>query len=337
MEKIKLCIRDEDLAIMEKDMEQFGFLKTDGSINRNEFYNLLVYNYIDIYNEKQNVLYDEILSVLTEYKVNKFEANNIARCLVDKINQINVLKDTKGKTYINIKPTKLTENIFTNIKYEADNGKLHDSSISSYIRNVFKAYCSLPQNTREILIFKQTADTINTAIKKGNKIKIFKTDGSFEVISPFKISSSKEELFNYILCKTDKIGTRRLSRIKQVFVTPEKCDFTPDDLVALKRMDEEGPQYVYKNERFKVRLSEKGEELWKKIFFQRPKLIQKNNNIYEFVCSKFQIEQYFSRYGKEAVVVEPIETSRSMYYFYNSAAKEYRRIVGEKNIYKKKD
>ena len=65
-EKIKIYIPESINNILLKDMERFEFFKKDGSFNKNEFYNTLIMNYYEQYQNQQSDLFNHIkkLSVI---------------------------------------------------------------------------------------------------------------------------------------------------------------------------------------------------------------------------------------------------------------------------------
>ena len=65
-EKIKIYIPESVNNILLKDMERFEFFKKDGSLNRNEFYNTLILNYYEQYEESQGEIFSHIQEVIRE-------------------------------------------------------------------------------------------------------------------------------------------------------------------------------------------------------------------------------------------------------------------------------
>ena len=65
-EKIKIYIPESVNNILLKDMERFEFFKKDSSLNKNEFYNTLIVNYYEQYEEKQSAIYSHVRDSIRE-------------------------------------------------------------------------------------------------------------------------------------------------------------------------------------------------------------------------------------------------------------------------------
>ena len=72
-----------------------------------------------------------------------------------------------------------------------------DESESSVIRRIIMTYIDLPQYKRELLIFKQSVEVIDQAIKARKKLYI-EIKGRGVVISPYFITYSDEGDHNYL-------------------------------------------------------------------------------------------------------------------------------------------
>ena len=57
----------------------------------------------------------------------------------------------------------------------------------------------------------------------------------------------------------------------------------------------------------------------------RPDVLKKEGNTLYFNWPKTQLEEYFHRFGKEAVILEPEECRESMRLFYKKAWEAYRK------------
>ncbi|MBO7697824.1 MAG: hypothetical protein J6S38_02165, partial [Erysipelotrichaceae bacterium] len=65
-EKIKIYIPENVNAILLKDMERFEFFKKDYSLNKNEFYNTLIINYYEQYEENQSDIFSHITETIRD-------------------------------------------------------------------------------------------------------------------------------------------------------------------------------------------------------------------------------------------------------------------------------
>ena len=144
------------------------------------------------------------------------------------------------------------------------------------------------------------------------------------------IAASKEEQCNYLLCADNETSlprTFRISRIRALYTTGEK--FKPDDNTRreLQEIAVRNPQSATKNVEAVVRLTDRGVQKFKVILKNRPEVFRKDGNTYYFNWPKFQIEEYFKRFGKDAIIVSPEECHEDMKTFYGKALGAYRKDI----------
>lgn len=330
-EKIKVNIQKSVFEILNKDMELFGFYKKNGSLNQNLFFTTLISNYYTDYNDKKNHTFNLISDhLIKSKKITDKSVYFLALEITDKIDDyILDLTNERFDKSIAIKPTKNTIKVFNYI----NDYLVPNTGISSFYRSLFTSYSKLPQNEREKIIFKNVFELISKAIKENKKI--FFTLIKNNEVSPYKLSSSKEELFNYLLAvNNNKIFTYRLSKIKDITILNQQATISEKQKSLLDKMIELGPQYpIYEEDldEIIVKLTTKGIELYKSIYLHRPKISKIENDLYYFNCSYQQIMQYFSRFGKHAIIISPKSLRDNIYKYYSDGYYAYKKyIVDEK-------
>lgn len=320
MEKIKITISPNVYDTLLADCELFEFFKKDTTLNKNSFLNELILNYYEEYTNSEIELNNNVKTLLSEY------TNSTEELSIELINLIR--KTTQGdkndkSTTISFKPTKSS---IDTIEY-IENKLIKNSTISSFYRSLFTSYASLPRNKREQIIFKDSVNVINEAIKKKKKI-YFSTSKSnvFKSASVYSLSSSKDELFNYVLVvEKNTRFTYRLSRIRGVKLLSDNIiDLSTHENYFNKQLLY-APQYLINNnetELIKIKLTSTGERLYKNIYLFRPRYISKDDNIYTFDCSYAHIIFYFSRFGEDAIILSPLQLKKRMlgYYKYSFLA-----------------
>ncbi|MBQ2510254.1 MAG: WYL domain-containing protein, partial [Erysipelotrichaceae bacterium] len=229
---------------------------------------------------------------------------------------------------VSMKPTRKSSD---DIQYIQD-CLLGNSTLSNYFRNMFASYSLLPQDKREMIIFKQNFELIKEAIEKDRKI-YFTTVKSEKphIVSPYSVANSKEELFNYLLCKYNDLPySFRVSRIKQIKVLNETRDLTEKIIEILDRMARFGPQFSYEIKKpycpIKVKLTDRGLKQYRSMYLHRPEYFKNEGDIYYFDCSRSQAFQYFSRLGSNAIVLEPRELVADLHRFYAIANRKYTQL-----------
>ncbi len=331
--RVNLSKRTNDLLL--KDAENFEFFKKDGTLNKNSFLNRLITNYHLDYSGKQK----EMLGIITS---NIFDLNDDPSLIEEAgygiLNRLNLYSggtDENSEVHISFRPTRESSDTIEFIETH----ELRGSSRSNYYRMLFDSYCSLPQDKRERIIFKDLVDLIEEAIEEDRQIYLLsKNNYALSLpgltLSPYSLSLTREELYNYLLAELNDyhaVRTMRLCRIRSIRILAEKRSFTRDVLDKLDRMILNGPQYPYLDEEegpIKVRFNEEGLRMFKVYYLHRPVPTGIEDNIYTFDCSQMQAATYFSRFGENAMILSPEKLSRRMLNFHAAARKRYSQLIG---------
>ena len=134
-EKIKIYIPESVNSILSKDMERFEFFKKDGSLNRNEFYNTLIVNYYEQYEENQSAIFSHVTGSIRDRT--DLKEQDISDIAADILQYVDVrtfqLDKQRFDIAISMKPTKKSSD---DIQYIQD-CLLGNSTLSNYFRNMF--------------------------------------------------------------------------------------------------------------------------------------------------------------------------------------------------------
>lgn len=323
-EKIKISIPKSTYDILLKDCEAFKFFKANGSLNKNQFINTLIMNYYEHFSSDEEMLHDEIKKALKNASCLNDDLFDDIIKIIAKRENAHIIDSTTVS--LHFKPTKMSFKAFNYI----ENVLIKNEAISSYYRRLFNSYVNHPLNQRELIIFKDNVELINKAISKKVKTCITLSSGVINNdMSIYKLASSKDELYNYLLL-SDKKGnpfTIRLANILDCSLL-STASFIPDNIIEIfDRQIKYGAQYqIMKNEteEIAVRLTTKGMELFKKIYLYRPVVDHIIDDIYYFKCSYNQIIHYFKRFGNEALIISPKNLGTTMRNYYHYAAKAYK-------------
>ncbi len=322
-EKITINVTERLYNRITDDIRVYGKLKNNGEPNINEFLNTVISNYFDEYSDSYSDMIDRIAQVVGEdEKGSRRKAQEIVR-----------LMNMPGKTgpkektnrHIAVKPTKYSFN--EDRLEEIDRiSSGYGLSFSEYFRNMLEAYFEMPQYRRERVYYKSLCDTIGTAIRKQRALRI-RTQRSSITVYPRYLVSSPEELFNYLLAEDPdgKCYTFRISRIiSAAVVNREVCVYRPENDEYF-RQALQSPQYsgVY-DDHICVQLTEQGKNMFRVIYFDRPVPVRTEGNLYWFSGSVMQIRNYFSRFGKDAVIIEPVFLRKQLSSYYEEALNAYR-------------
>jgi possible transcriptional regulator len=325
-EKYKIYIPEEMRLRLLNDAELFDFYKKDGSVNLNGFLKELLLQYFDEYRKTKEMLLDTILSDLSAFSsISREDADAIA----DKIMN-SYMRNTEFKSERNAAITLTVSGRSLDIMHSIENNMLSRVSLSQYLNDFFSSYLSISRKDRERILFQDIFEELNTAIRKNSIIRFTSTSAPKVIftVQPYCIAASKEEQCNYLLCTDHASGiprTFRISRIHALFTSSDK--FLPDESrkAELQEIAGRSPQAASKSVEAKVLFTDKGMQKFHLVTKNRPDVLKKEGNTLYFHWPRLQLEAYFRRFGKEAVILEPDECRESMRFFYKKAWEAYRK------------
>jgi len=327
-EKIKISVPEKIYELLRKDAKDFRILKPSGEENLNAFINILVINFYEKFSADDESLRESIkgaLSVIPE-KYAKEAFFEVMNAITKREKEENLGKSVA----LSFKPTKSSESVTVYI----ENVLLKNEAISSFYRRLFIAYSKRLKNEREKIIHKHNYELLVSGVKKGLQICISLDNGQvYNNVSVYAIEPAKDELFNYVLCFSDKKNrTLRLAKIKTVSLLAKNAEIPEESQSMFARQIAAGAQYpIYStdNEPIHVQLSAKGRELFDKIYLYRPIPMEIDGDVYIFNCSANQVLYYFERFGSEALILSPKKLGIFMRNYYYFALKKYRSIYGK--------
>ena len=118
----------------------------------------------------------------------------------------------------------------------------------------------------------------------------------------------------------------RLTHIKDVFIQNANTHFTETDIEYLEATKQLSPQYIVRSHdpKVKVLLNDEGEKQLDRIYTHRPKLAEKNGHIYTFACTEDQAKAYFTKFKRNAVIIEPKSLAEKMQKDFYETQKTYK-------------
>ncbi|MBQ6126142.1 MAG: WYL domain-containing protein [Erysipelotrichaceae bacterium] len=333
-EKIRVNLPKRTHDLLLKDTENFEFFKKDGTLNKNAFINRLILNYHLDYAKKQKEMLGIITSSISELDDDPFLLEEAGYRILNRLNLNQYGTDENSEVHISFRPVRDSSNTIEFI----ESHELRGSSRSNYYRMLFDSYCSLPQDKRERIIFRDIVEPIEEAIAEDRQIYLLSKNNYLLgrpglILNPYSLSLTREELYNYLLAEISDVGavrTTRLCRIRNIRILPEKRVFTDTVKEKLKKMVFNGPQYPYRDEEdepIRVRFTEEGLRMFKVYYLHRPVPRSIEGNIYTFDCSHMQALTYFSRFGDNALILEPNKLSMDMLNYYRCAEEKYEELV----------
>ena len=324
-EKYKIYLSENTRSRLINDAELFDFTKKDETVNLNAFLKTLIVNYFDRYRKDSEELLSNIKQDLASVTP---ISDQDAVILADRIINTYIKTDNLPKSKNSALTLTVSGSSYGILKI-IENNMLRETSLSQYLKDMFHSYLAIPRSERETIIFKDTYEDITRALEK-HKVLSFTTttsgDEQVYLVEPYVIAPSKEEQCNYLLCKdraSRKPRTFRISRLRSVFVTTDTFPVDPDTQKELREKAIRSPHSVSIPIRAVVRLNKYGVKKFKVITKNRPLVSKIEGDLYYFDWPELQLEEYFKRFGKDAIVIEPASLKERIKKFYYYGLREY--------------
>lgn len=317
-QKIKIKLSYFTYSTLLSDMFTFGFYKNDGSINKNLFMNTLVYQYSAAINKAINDYNFRLAKMLSNQSLPTENINNI----IDEIALLNAKSNDKHK--LNYEITFVVTSKFQSAFDDIEANYLTNINLSEYLRKLLNSYARLSQDEREKILFHDSISIINLAIKDNKKILIDVHDNKI-LANPIGVFTTKDKIFSYFVYHINKhLHSIRISKLTRLTPSKEIIDEYDEDKSLKEFLDNDFQYLGNKIENIQISLTEKGIKMFNKIISYRPIPNKINGNVYSFNASRDQLFFYFSRFGKEATVINDEKLNESLYYFYMNGYKHYK-------------
>ncbi len=331
-ERLDIYVPDEVAKLIRDDGMLFEFFKTDGvSLNQNEFLTKLICGYYSSYVEENSRYLTELQKRISLYVNEEYEQKELAQKILNEIVFPEFTSKTrKNMSCLRLKSTNELKDLFSTISYDV----LGEDSISKYFRNILISYSKRTLSQRERIIFSDTYETLTEACEQHRHLDLVLTFSSGKVhhVIPYCVVSGYEDMFNYLLCEeinasdgTSKVMTFRINRIASLAKSIESGIVSEHAKMNLERMLEYSPQYAFNDDKpICVRMTEKGKDLYRKIYHGRPRPtdIKKDGDSFSFYfnCSVAQASLYFRKFEQNTIeIIEPEELKADITAFFKKA------------------
>lgn len=222
-------------------------------------------------------------------------------------------------------------------------------SSALFVSALVEEYAKLPMYRREAIYYADTMKTVEEAIRANNdgdtKYLIIDTKKASRItMYPVEILLDEWSTYNYIIgigefdpAKGEVPISVKLSNIQKISIVKSGNILIRHDLKMInelyERVKSRGVMFIgshkTEGEIIKVRLTEKGFNLYNSMTFLRPKYDseetdQNGDHILTFSCTCQQILYYFQRIGKYAEILEPPKLRKKFAALYSAANELYR-------------
>lgn len=319
-EKIDIYMSPRMKQELTEDATRFeAFFNKDNKVVMNNFLSSLIAGYYEPYKEERYKLSVSIEAELAPY-IDKKKAEEIASALTGKlVHRHKSYGDDSDDARISYRPTTKTDWIFTELK-DANSPKI---KLSTFMRQMFSSYLSMPMYERERIIFKEKTDKLLEYCK--NRTPICFTSSTapkgmlFHVV-PYDLVHGSDEMFNYLIGQTYneesqryQAATFRLCRLGNPSKDGSTEKLQRDVKAHLEKMKRCGPQYSINEDREDacIQLTEDGQKSYAGQYLGRPnytrrEFLEDGRCNYYFENATRQLYNYFRRFSpKEAIVISP--------------------------------
>ena len=328
-EKIKVSVPLSVYELLRRDAENFLIVKPNGEPNLNALVNTLIVNFCEEFVAAEEAARERIRAALSSVP-----ERYAAHALEDVMHALHETERDEGEggrcVSLSFKPTRASEGTVLYIERVL----LRNESLSSFYRRMFVDYTKRTRTVREQLIHRENYEILRQAVSRSRRVCLSSAGGYVhEAASVYAVAPAKDELYNYVLFHSGgENRTVRLAKIRTVTLLPDPAEIPAESAALFSRQIECGAQYPIAptdNEPIRVRLTERGRELYRRIYLNRPTPIAIEGDEYIFHCSANQALYYFERFGSEALVLTPRSLGILLRNYYHFAAKRYRAIYGK--------
>lgn len=340
--KIRITLSERAYAILIEDMDIFGINKLSTIINT------IFYNYkhdakasINLYREQRILELNQLLAnthISTSNRDSVISAiyENEYTKIKEQIKLYDTLKGSNKLYHIN------KENI-DYLTYECTEEEEYGYRPGKYLRAVIEEYCELPFIKRERIIKKDIYEKIVNACQNHNILKIHivnQISTQLFYVYPYKIVTDPLSTRSYLVCYSRKaedddknkvIASFSLSRLNMPTTLKGTFTLTKSQITTIEQtlINNSAAYLIGKTEQIKVKLTNKGKQIYKTKLTSRPQKIDSlsTDDIYVFNCSHHQIYNYFFSFGGEAEIISPIELRYKFMSAYTNAVDKYNNLI----------
>jgi hypothetical protein len=332
-----------DQAWVSIDDDIFNFFHDETQRNLSGFLNTIIKNFYEISvasisyevdrlsDQLEQVFLDQKLQTYDKQTKKAFMHQMISVLEKELLSQVQSYPKGEGRKFrINNENLELLEDSIEDVYYQG--------SLGLYLKAMFEEYARKPYFEREKIYFKDYVYIIERAIEKSTLLKITLENNRKFYVSPYQLVMDKSATFNYLVgysipvgeekSKIERMSSFRLSRIidmKQIRSKSGKITLEQQKKLETE-LNLKGPQFLSSDSiEIKVKLTKKGIEKYRSQINLRPNYTHiEDGDIYVFHCTEVQIQYYFFKFGKDAVILSPLSLKERFKRYYESSLSNYK-------------
>lgn len=178
---------------------------------------------------------------------------------------------------------------------------------AGFFRDIFFKYLDNPRYIREQILFSETFEKLQIALKEKKKVNI-KYSGKIRTINPYflKVSSGEDRTYIFSYCeKNENYRNYRVANIENISLS--KHDIEVKDLEYLNSIDKNFDPFLSFGRNIKIKINKEGQSLFEKVILNRPKVLEKDGDIWFLECTNRLAKIYFLQFLSNVEILEPID------------------------------
>lgn len=178
---------------------------------------------------------------------------------------------------------------------------------AEFFRNLFLKYLDNPRYIREKILFSKIFEQLELAIKGRKKVNI-KYNGEIRTINPYfiKVASGEDRSYIFSYCeKNQDYRNYRIANIENISLSKYITDFK--DLEYIQNIEKNFDPFLSFNKKIKIKINNNGKEIFEKTLLNRPKILEKDGDIWILECTNKLAQIYFAQFLANVEILEPID------------------------------
>lgn len=235
-----------------------------------------------------NLLTGEIGNKLFSYYSNKEVENLGIKLSKGEIIQFNLNKSNDELYYIVLK------------EHEVQNE-------AEFFRNIFFKYLDNPRYIREQILFSDIFKKLEIALKENKKVNI-KYSGEIRTINPYllKVASGEDRSYIFSYCeKNEDYRNYRVANIENISLS--KYDIEFKCLEYISSIEKNFDPFLSFGKNISIKINQEGQKLFERVILNRPKVLEKNGDIWLLECTNRLAKIYFPQFLSNVEILEPLD------------------------------
>lgn len=176
--------------------------------------------------------------------------------------------------------------------------------IADYCREMLDKFLSLSKIKREQIIMHEKLEIIKKAIENGMRLN-FSSIHRTDMVEPYKLEESLEYNKNYVICYKESIDAVVTYSLQNIIKITKRDDEQEYYYTYIDKTESNFDPFLSYNNIIKIRITPKGEKNFQIKKYLCPKVLKKNDDIWELECTPFKALLYFAEFYDEVEILEP--------------------------------